>query len=310
MLKHLVIAGLHGSGWVALRRLRTRRRFRVVTYHGVDERDDPVLNFDRLQTPPSRFRAQLERLAREYRMVDLQAAVRQWQDGGEWPDRGLAITFDDGYLNNVEVAAPILRHMGLPATFFVTAGYVEGRVEPWWYQLRRFLAGSTGRAMPPALEARRLESEWRLLPDSERRRRFQSLGASNPPPAPCYPFMRESDLRRLVEWGFDVQPHGDLHLSFLAETASRLAEEVAESAAFIRRATGRAPWGYAYPYGHEPSDPAVADRLFADHGLRVAVGTREGCNGPGAPRWALRRWDLHGGYTPAAASLRVAGGAA
>ena len=44
----------------------------------------------------------------------------------------LAITFDDGYRDNFEVAAPILRATGLPATFFLATRYIESNVVPWW----------------------------------------------------------------------------------------------------------------------------------------------------------------------------------
>lgn len=44
----------------------------------------------------------------------------------------LAITFDDGYLDNVEVAAPILRKLDLPATFFVATRFLGSSVVPWW----------------------------------------------------------------------------------------------------------------------------------------------------------------------------------
>lgn len=47
-------------------------------------------------------------------------------------DRELAITFDDGYQDNYEYAAPILRSMGLPATFFVVSQYIGTQFVAWW----------------------------------------------------------------------------------------------------------------------------------------------------------------------------------
>jgi peptidoglycan/xylan/chitin deacetylase (PgdA/CDA1 family) len=44
----------------------------------------------------------------------------------------LSITFDDGYLDNYEVAAPILDRLGLPATFFVTSDFIGSQRVPFW----------------------------------------------------------------------------------------------------------------------------------------------------------------------------------
>jgi peptidoglycan/xylan/chitin deacetylase (PgdA/CDA1 family) len=44
----------------------------------------------------------------------------------------LAITFDDGYLDNYQVAAPILRKLDLPATFYVVTRFLESKIVPWW----------------------------------------------------------------------------------------------------------------------------------------------------------------------------------
>jgi peptidoglycan/xylan/chitin deacetylase (PgdA/CDA1 family) len=54
------------------------------------------------------------------------------------PDRALAITFDDGYLDNFENAAPVLHDLGLPATFFVVTQWIETEVVPWWDAARGF----------------------------------------------------------------------------------------------------------------------------------------------------------------------------
>src|SRR5688572_20186109 len=47
-------------------------------------------------------------------------------------DHLLAITFDDGYLDNFENAAPILRKYALPSAFFVVTRWMGGDLVPWW----------------------------------------------------------------------------------------------------------------------------------------------------------------------------------
>lgn len=304
-MKSLVLGLLQGSGLSALERRRTRSNFRIVTYHGVDERDHPVVNMDRLQVAPALFARQIEALARQYRVLELETAVRFFMEHQRWPDRGLAITFDDGYLNNLEQAAPILRRLGLPATFFVTSSFVEGRARPWWYMLRQALA-ERGDAKAAAT-AVRLEGEWRPLTERERAARLIDFIGDAGQTAIYYPFMNRDEVKKLFGMGFDVQPHGDAHLSFRSESAERLTAEIQTSTAFVRELTGRTPWGFAYPYGHLPSAREPVEAALRDCGIVAAVTTREGNNPPTADRWALRRWDLHGGYSVSAVSVRVAG---
>ena len=44
------------------------------------------------------------------------------------PPAAAAITFDDGYRDNLEIAAPILKRRGLPATLFVASGFIDGGI--------------------------------------------------------------------------------------------------------------------------------------------------------------------------------------
>lgn len=294
-LKMAVARAGAATGLWSVRRSMTRSKFRIVTYHGVDERDDPVLNVDRLQTPPALFSRQIESMARAFRIVSLHEAVEQLRNTGAWPDRGLAITFDDGYRNNLEVAAPILRRAGVPATFFVTAGFVEGRSTPWWYALRSQIAAN---AKSEAAE-RVISEEARLRPmsEAERSRALCEMGVDVHAACP-YPFMTSGECGKLLKMGFDIQGHGDTHASMGGESATRVAEEIRASAEFIRK-LGHAPWALAYPYGHEPADSVAAQRVMAECGFIAAVTTRAGKNDATEDLVRLRRQDVHGGYDPA-----------
>jgi peptidoglycan/xylan/chitin deacetylase (PgdA/CDA1 family) len=112
----------------ALKKIASRRAI-VLGYHGVAQtrrRDDLSM----LLVSPDRFRSQLELLlGAGFRFVTLADFVRQ--AGGAEPPAGLAaITFDDGMRNNHEVAWPILAEYEIPATVYVTIGFIDGS-SPW-----------------------------------------------------------------------------------------------------------------------------------------------------------------------------------
>ncbi|HZC23160.1 MAG TPA: polysaccharide deacetylase family protein, partial [Candidatus Binatia bacterium] len=88
------------------------------------------------------FRGQMELLARRYHPVSLDDILRFVTEEAELPRRAVAVTFDDGYSDNYEVAAPILKHAGVPATIYATVDCVERRRLPWPSHLR-FMFGNT-----------------------------------------------------------------------------------------------------------------------------------------------------------------------
>lgn len=82
------------------------------------------------------FRQQMELLARHFHPISLDQ-VGQFANGrAEIPDRAVVVTFDDGYTDNYEVAAPVLNELGVPATFYATVDCVDRRVLPWPARLR------------------------------------------------------------------------------------------------------------------------------------------------------------------------------
>lgn len=99
---------------------RGRSRLTVLAYHQVT---DPANDGSSVST--AAFRQQMTFLKANYRVVRLADAVKTLSAAGA-SERLVAVTFDDGYLDNATTAAPILRSLGLPATFFVSTDMIGG----------------------------------------------------------------------------------------------------------------------------------------------------------------------------------------
>jgi peptidoglycan/xylan/chitin deacetylase (PgdA/CDA1 family) len=87
---------------------------------------------------PQHFAEQMEVICKHYSPLSLNQLVEALQ-AGEIPRRAVALTFDDGYVDNLYQAKPVLERYGIPATVFVTAGQVGSKREFWWDELDRIL---------------------------------------------------------------------------------------------------------------------------------------------------------------------------
>ena len=109
----------------------------MLLYHRVADLDaDP----QRLAVTPASFAAHLDILSRYATPLPLDELVRR-AHAGSLPERAVAITFDDGYADNLEAAVPLLERYGLPATIFIATGAIAGGHEFWWDALDRLLLG-------------------------------------------------------------------------------------------------------------------------------------------------------------------------
>jgi peptidoglycan/xylan/chitin deacetylase (PgdA/CDA1 family) len=115
---------------------------------------------------PKHFAEHAEILRKHYRPASLSELVAGVADGG-LPDRTLAITFDDGYADNLYNAKPMLEAHDLPATVFVATGYTGHDREFWWDELEALLL-QPGR-LPETLvvEVGRKVFRWELQADCE-----------------------------------------------------------------------------------------------------------------------------------------------
>ena len=112
-----------------------RPRAVVLVYHRIGERSlDPW----HLMIDPEIFAGQIETLVRDWTPISLSELV-EGVGRRQLPERAVAVTFDDGYADNLEVAAPIMLEHGIPATLFVAAELIDAGGPPWWDELASLL---------------------------------------------------------------------------------------------------------------------------------------------------------------------------
>ena len=97
------------------------RTLRVLMYHKIND-----LPGNPTTVPIGVFDEQMALLGElGYRPVDLDAVLAHYLDRKPLPSKAVLITFDDGYRDNLQNAAPILRRYGYPAVLFVPLGFVS-----------------------------------------------------------------------------------------------------------------------------------------------------------------------------------------
>ena len=115
--------------------LLTEQRFLILLYHRIVElRSDPWS----LSVAPRHFAKHLEILREHAHPISLKQLSEGLLDGN-LPDRAVVITFDDGYADNLYNAKPLLERYDVPATVFLTTGYIGHEREFWWDELDRLL---------------------------------------------------------------------------------------------------------------------------------------------------------------------------
>jgi peptidoglycan/xylan/chitin deacetylase (PgdA/CDA1 family) len=104
-----------------------RSKMVVIAFHRVNDRPAE----GDLTCSPEKFREFCEFFLHHFRVLPLSEQI-YGRNSGKDMGGTLSITFDDGYRDNFEVAVPILRTLDLPATFFVTTGFIGSRMVPSW----------------------------------------------------------------------------------------------------------------------------------------------------------------------------------
>ena len=246
---------------------------RILMYHAVGGASYPA----------GVFRAQMEWLGRRFSVVPLDAVVRSALENSAAPSCEVALTFDDGLRNHATVVYPLLRQLGLPATFFVCPSLIENGRWLWNHEMRQRLLRLDAEAccaLGRRLGAREggVESivEWmKSLPAESRQRAESEVRAATPGFAPT---PEEHELFDIMSWDqllaldpslVTVGSHTASHPILPTLDGAQLEIEVAGSRRWMEKRLGRPVRTFCYPNGAH--DPTVRECVRASYEAAVTT---------------------------------------
>jgi peptidoglycan/xylan/chitin deacetylase (PgdA/CDA1 family) len=251
------------------------------------------------------LKGQLRRLQQLATVVPLQGALEALAGGRPLPARAVAITFDDGYRDNVDCAAPLLEDLGIPATFFLVPGLLSGDVRPWWEILawgfaraRPAVVSWDGRVLPTRgrqglRSFRWLSERLKLLDRTTREAQVDELLDALRPEGRAGEdrlFLDWDGARELVRRGFTIGSHSMRHAILSREDPREQVIDLIGARRQLEAELDVPVNLLAYPNGTKADYDAHTIRAAAQAGHTHALGAHAGVSGPSTPPYAHPRF--------------------
>ncbi|MGH7182098.1 MAG: polysaccharide deacetylase family protein, partial [Nitrospiraceae bacterium] len=242
--------------------------------------------------------------------------------GKPLPERAVALTFDDGYIDNYEVAFPILRQHKIPATFYVCPGLIDSNLGFWWDEIYSCFR-KTGKVainvsklaayetmsrnlkeelLPTSTVAEREAAAQRIivmakrLPAKSIRELIADLAelleVSGKQSCPAARLMGWSHLKEIANNGMDIGSHTMTHPMMSQISERELRQEVQDSRGRLQDALGRSVNGFVYPSGDYH---AMAREVVRQAGHGYACTSESGFVTQSSDPYLLRRVNISDG---------------
>lgn len=239
---------------------------RILAYHRVCTANGALsIGCPNISASPEAFARQMHHVAKHYRGVGMPEVLDAVQRNVPLPDRSVLITFDDAYTDFAEIAWPILKQFGLPATLFVPTAYPDHpELTFWWEKLYQAFSNTTRTVLH--------DSPLGSLPLARRDQRRRSLFAliKHVPTMPHEAALRLVDavctqlverpsgggavlswdqLRQLADEGVTLGSHTRTHPIMTQVSPLQIREEIRGSQQDLRKEIGFALPIFCYPNG-------------------------------------------------------------
>ncbi|MEM8932834.1 MAG: polysaccharide deacetylase family protein, partial [Acidobacteriota bacterium] len=302
-LVELVSALAAWSGLLAVHRWWRRRRgdFRVfgLEYHGVAAHEAEG------SISAERFRRHIRWLKRRGFVFDTVAGAARRLVAGDLDADIVFLSFDDGYEDNVSAAFPVLRAENVPASIYLTTGFLDG--EPLWFDVARRALDAARRdasttpadvaerltdglgAWPPTESTNPLVRRLKDMPAGERLALVDALRSADLDLPPAARPMSWEQARMLRDAGIELGAHTMTHPILSKLDADAQEAEIRGSRDRLVEELGEPPTTFAVPNGSARDYDEHTLDLLKRLGFEASCTTRRGSNAPGDDPFELKR---------------------
>ena len=259
----------------------------IYLFHGVVEQSKySVRNYTKKHLERDYFYSVLSDLKKVGYPLSMDQVIEHNRNSKPFPPNSFAVTFDDGFENNYSIAAPILKSLDIPATFYITTGWVQDNTMVWIDRIEHcFELTPAGGIQVPWDNNVYLRDFVRTNRDVDCDELVASIFSR------CkIPEVHESEdvLDKKMSWKqieqlsndqlFTVGGHGHSHkiLSFLDE--SDLEHEIAHSIKLLEENTKKSIKHYSYPEGISHCYNATVIKKLRDNKIVSSPTAERGTN--------------------------------
>ncbi len=289
----------------------------VLLYHRVCNLDqDPQL----LTVTPNKFDKQLEYLKNNYYIITLRKLFEDYKNN-KIEDNSIVITFDDGYYDNYKNALPILEKHKIPATIFISYGYVGNEKEFWWDELEQIFYNSCDLPKKLELEISNRYYIWNTVNKRELNKAYKEL---HPLLKNIIEEERNIILHKLLSWAnkkrevreshrilteneiielnksnlIEIGAHTVSHTCLSCEISEIQEYEIYESKNNLERLIREKVIGFSYPFGTYSDYNKTTINLLKKSNFKYAVANNQGIftrknDIYSIPRLLIRNWDIN-----------------
>jgi peptidoglycan/xylan/chitin deacetylase (PgdA/CDA1 family) len=298
---------LLGMGcYAVLRHMRPSRVLGILRYHAICGSEGYRYADPSICISPAAFERHVSYLASNYRVLPLPEAVAALERNKSLPANAVAVTFDDGYADNLW-AARLLAQYGVTGTFFLTSGCIGGEQPFWPAEVRTLIADVPAPDLRLTLKGKTLELPlhspqdrlaaidrvtrlFKSHPIPERERLREELRAQAATPSVPSVMLTWKDAVEMHELGMTIGAHTLTHANLPSAGLKDATREIVGSKERIEQALDTAVTMFAYPNGgaEEYYTPEL-QRVVAAAGFRAAFSSRNGFARLGSDKYALER---------------------